>query len=151
MAAQGTITATLEEVSDAWPAPGQMAGTILMTPVPFPDSDSQGATQQRWEESREAERAEQRWHDEILAELRASSAEDQEDWEEQKSMCQSMNTSTNAIVDLTHAVTLLVKTIQVCVPVAEWSGASTMVPGAPMAELPWISTVAGPPYAQLPS
>ncbi|KAL8164025.1 UNVERIFIED_CONTAM: hypothetical protein K2H54_043897 [Gekko kuhli] len=56
------------------------------------------------EESRQAMRAEQRRHEEVPA----GRAEDQED---RAAMRQSMDTSTNAIVDLTRTVTLLVETI----------------------------------------
>ncbi|KAL8185570.1 UNVERIFIED_CONTAM: hypothetical protein K2H54_054969 [Gekko kuhli] len=85
------------------------------------------------EEAREVERAEQRQHEEVLAELRASYAGDRE---ECRAMHQSMDTSINAIVDLTHAVTQLVETIRLCAPVAEPvpSGVSAAGPWATRAE-----------------
>ncbi|KAL8181324.1 UNVERIFIED_CONTAM: hypothetical protein K2H54_053892 [Gekko kuhli] len=64
------------------------------------------------EESRAAERAEQRRHQEVLEELRAGRARDGVDREDRQAMRRAMETSSAAIVDLTRAVSLLVDTIQ---------------------------------------
>ncbi|KAL8189869.1 UNVERIFIED_CONTAM: hypothetical protein K2H54_022840 [Gekko kuhli] len=64
------------------------------------------------EESRAAERVEQRRHREVLEEMRAGRARDGEDREDRQAMRQAMDTSSAAIVDLSRAITMLVDTIR---------------------------------------
>ncbi|KAL8185543.1 UNVERIFIED_CONTAM: hypothetical protein K2H54_054525, partial [Gekko kuhli] len=93
---------------------------------------------QAMEESRAAERAEQRRHEEVLAEMRAGQAGIEEDWEDWRAMRRAMETSSAAVVDLTHAVTLLVDTIRL-----QGQQPSPAVPVAPAVQPGAIPGVTG--------